>query len=250
VVRVFEFFLRSRSRAPRSDTYSFSPVFTYSGRATTKPGVRPSEHSIVHTVGYQPRLLPGEGGIVKESIGVEPPPGTSVEPPLNRASRINFGIHHPIQYNVKVKDLGTVSQGDIPKLIGYWQEEQLQGALPSDAPNSYRQTSSAQGSLPYSSYQQSQVGYHGERYLGHHHQNQQYPGYGAQGASRQSTQSANGPSLFQLRIPIYVGSPIITTFQLFKMTFSTSTTFHTSRSIDLFITFFSFSHEVTTKLSF
>jgi len=43
---------------------------------------------------------------------------------LDVASRIYFGIHHPIQYNVKVKEIGNVPPHAIPALIGNWQEEQ------------------------------------------------------------------------------------------------------------------------------
>lgn len=40
-------------------------------------------------------------------------------PPLVATSRLNFGIHHPIQYNVKVKDLGSVASAHIPLLRAY-----------------------------------------------------------------------------------------------------------------------------------
>lgn len=47
--------------------------------------------------------------------------------PLSRASRIYFGIQHPIQYNVKVKDLGYVLPDDMPFLNGYWNMEHRKG---------------------------------------------------------------------------------------------------------------------------
>jgi len=47
------------------------------------------------------------------------------ERPLAIASRIYFGIHHPIQYNVKVKDLGIVHQDWMPTFLGYWNMENL-----------------------------------------------------------------------------------------------------------------------------
>ena len=96
------------------------PIFTYSNRATTKRGVRPEEHAIVYTRGYIPQLLDGENGITKASISVVSAEGTPV---LSIASRIYFGIHHPIQYNVRVKDMGHVPQDLIPTLIGNWREE-------------------------------------------------------------------------------------------------------------------------------
>jgi hypothetical protein len=45
------------------------------------------------------------------------------EKPLAQASRIYFGIHHPIQYNVKVKDLGYVHPDQIATFLGYWRME-------------------------------------------------------------------------------------------------------------------------------
>jgi hypothetical protein len=42
---------------------------------------------------------------------------------LHVASRIYFGIHHPIQYNNKVKEIGYVPPSQVPTLIGNWKEE-------------------------------------------------------------------------------------------------------------------------------
>jgi hypothetical protein len=97
------------------------PIFTYSGRATTKRGVRPAEHGIAYSIGQKAELLPGELGITKASIGVEMAAG---EPVLDKASRIYYGIHHPIQYNVKVKKIGQVPQTHMASLIGNWKEEE------------------------------------------------------------------------------------------------------------------------------
>lgn len=96
------------------------PIFTYSNRGTTKRGVRPEEHAIVFTSGYEPQLVQGETGITKPSISVVQEEGS---PPLNIASRIYFGIHHPVQYNVRVKDIGHVPQEQVSTLVGIWREE-------------------------------------------------------------------------------------------------------------------------------
>lgn len=42
---------------------------------------------------------------------------------LATASRIYFAIHHPIQYNVKVKSLGYVHPDYLPTFLGYWNQE-------------------------------------------------------------------------------------------------------------------------------
>ncbi|KAH8727748.1 hypothetical protein GQ44DRAFT_757681 [Phaeosphaeriaceae sp. PMI808] len=96
------------------------PIFTYSGKATTKRGVRPAAHGIAYSWGKQPELIPSEGGITKAPIAVVM---TEKVHTLDPASRIYYGIHHPIQYNVKVKDIGYVTQPEIPVLIGNWRAE-------------------------------------------------------------------------------------------------------------------------------
>lgn len=118
-------------------TSRISPIFTYSGKATLKRGVRPTEHAVIHTSGCRPTLLEDETGIVKDPIAVETPLD---QRPLHQASRIYFGIVHPIQYNVKVKDLGMVCQDNIPKVIGYYEEEQMNDIIPNmiSSPNTSR----------------------------------------------------------------------------------------------------------------
>lgn len=76
-----------------------------------------SEHAIAYSWGQQPELLPGESGIVMDPICIVMNEG---ERPLSVASRIYFGIHHPIQYNVKVKDIGYVSGDHMGRLLGNW----------------------------------------------------------------------------------------------------------------------------------
>ncbi|KAH7409826.1 kinase-like domain-containing protein [Phaeosphaeria sp. MPI-PUGE-AT-0046c] len=107
-------------RAKREFCYAI-PIFTYSGRATTKRGVRPSEHGIAYSWGQKAQLLPGEGGIIKPSIAVVMAEGVVN---LHIASRIYYGIMHPIQYNVKVKDIGYVPEIHVPSLIGNWKAEE------------------------------------------------------------------------------------------------------------------------------
>ncbi|KAJ4374887.1 hypothetical protein N0V83_001965 [Neocucurbitaria cava] len=89
-------------------------------QATLRRGVRPEEHGIVYTYGRSPELIEGETGITKYSIAVVMAAG---EQAFHTTSRIYYGIHHPIQYNVKVRDKGTVLDEHIPALIGNWKEE-------------------------------------------------------------------------------------------------------------------------------
>jgi hypothetical protein len=97
------------------------PIFTYSGRATTKRGVRAAEHGIAYTWGKLPELIHGEGGMTKPSVAVVMNPSLQ---PLNVASRIYYGITHPIQYNVKVKEIGYVLQAHVPSVISSWKIEE------------------------------------------------------------------------------------------------------------------------------
>jgi hypothetical protein len=96
------------------------PIYTYSNRATTKRGVRPEEHGIAYSKGQEPKLVPGEEGINKRPIAVAMAQDVSA---LHIASRIYYGIHHPIRYNVKVKDIGLVLSDHLPALIGNWKAE-------------------------------------------------------------------------------------------------------------------------------
>ncbi|KAF2267691.1 hypothetical protein CC78DRAFT_456312, partial [Lojkania enalia] len=100
------------------------PIFTYGGKATTKKGISAKEHAIAFSSGSKPTLVSGENqggedGLKEIPICIEMNHG---EDPLDPASRIFFGIHHPIQHNVKVKDLGDVWKSHLPTLRGYWKE--------------------------------------------------------------------------------------------------------------------------------
>lgn len=96
-----------------------SPVSTYGGRGTLKPGLDPTTHAIVYTTDSAPMELRGENGMEKEPIAIIPNNGTT----LTHSSRLNFALHHPIQHNVKVKDLGRVCPEDLPNLTAYWRME-------------------------------------------------------------------------------------------------------------------------------
>ena len=97
------------------------PIFTYGGQGTLKKGVRAEQHAVAYSTSQEAQAFKDEiGKITKRPIGVVMESG---EPDLHIASRIYFGIHHPIQYNVRVKNIGRVREKDMPNLIGYWKEE-------------------------------------------------------------------------------------------------------------------------------
>ncbi|KAF2262816.1 hypothetical protein CC78DRAFT_582140 [Lojkania enalia] len=97
------------------------PVLTYGGQGTLKSGCDPQEHSIMYLRGDVPTLLPGEKSLQKEPIEIVP--AASDRKILDHTSRIRFGRGQAIQYNVKAKDIGHVSEEHIPLLVRYWREE-------------------------------------------------------------------------------------------------------------------------------
>jgi hypothetical protein len=98
----------------------YSPIFSYGNKGTTKRGVVADEHAIAYSLGMQPQLVPGEAPLAKAPIPIIMDDDTT---PLAAASRIYFAIHHPIQYNVKVKSLGYVHPDYLPTFLGYWNQE-------------------------------------------------------------------------------------------------------------------------------
>ncbi|KAI4945159.1 hypothetical protein J4E91_008136 [Alternaria rosae] len=97
-----------------------SPIFTYYGQATTKNGVVADEHAIAYSLEMEPQLVSGEAPLLKAPIPIVTEENNK---PLVPASRIYFACHHPIQYNVKVKNLGHVHPDYLPTFLGYWNQE-------------------------------------------------------------------------------------------------------------------------------
>jgi hypothetical protein len=91
-----------------------------------KPGCRPSEHTIVHFSGTRPFYFDGEyeSGMTKDPIEIVPAePNATMDP----TSRLRFGKTFPVEWNVKVKDIGQVAPHHMAKLIEYWREERFSG---------------------------------------------------------------------------------------------------------------------------
>jgi len=78
------------------------------------------EHAIAYSLGQQPQHVKGEAPLRKSPIPIVMEENNRALPP---ASRIFFAIHHPIQYNVKVKNLGYVHPDYLPTFLGYWNQE-------------------------------------------------------------------------------------------------------------------------------
>ena len=89
-----------------------SQITTYRGRATLKPGCNPNEHTIIHFEGTEPQYIDGEEGnsMDKDPIRVQP---TNRNETMDPASRLRFGKTYPVEWNVKVKDIGKVHAEDM-----------------------------------------------------------------------------------------------------------------------------------------
>jgi hypothetical protein len=73
---------------------------------------------VIYKWDTSPQLLDGESGVGKTAIAY-----ISTDRDLHVASRVHYGVHMLIQYNVKVKDLGYVTPEDIPRLLGNYSDE-------------------------------------------------------------------------------------------------------------------------------
>lgn len=103
------------SVADPSDCFS-SPITTYSGKATTKPGVNQNAHTIVYSDRTPPPRLPGETRMNKDPLRI------MVDNPSNKLdpkSRINLSKAIPIDHNHRVKTIGVVEERSLAKLLVY-----------------------------------------------------------------------------------------------------------------------------------
>ncbi|CAI6332918.1 unnamed protein product [Periconia digitata] len=95
---------------------------TYSQRGVLKPGCNPSEHTVIYSQGKQPTYIEGEfqAGMIKEPIEFIPADSSVV---FNPFTRLRLGKTYPIEWNVKVKDIGAVHPEHLSKLLMYWRIE-------------------------------------------------------------------------------------------------------------------------------
>ena len=82
-----------------------SPILTYGGQGTNKPGVKAADHAIIYTGNVEPQPLPGENGIHKRSVKVE---STDPRGKLAPESRVNYSKVYTVEHNVKVCFIGRV----------------------------------------------------------------------------------------------------------------------------------------------
>ncbi len=97
--------------------FSFSPITTYGGRATMKPGVDQTAHTIVYTDKTAPAKLEGEERMTKEPIRIVL---ASPDEKLDPLSRIDLSKYQVIQHNWRIRKIGDVHPKSLPKLLNYW----------------------------------------------------------------------------------------------------------------------------------
>ncbi|KAH7112799.1 hypothetical protein B0J11DRAFT_541935 [Dendryphion nanum] len=99
------------------------PIYTYSGRGTTKRGCNAKEHAPAYLRGQSVQYFEGEAeaGMDKKPIEIVP---ASADIMMNGASRIRFGKTYPVEWNVKVKDIGQVLKKHMRLLYKYWKSTQ------------------------------------------------------------------------------------------------------------------------------
>ena len=106
-----------------------SAISTYRGQGVLKRGCNAVEHTIVYLTGQQPVYIQGEWekGMTKEPIMIQP---TDMTERMDPMSRVRLGKAYPIEWNVKLRDIGMVSRGDMTKLVRYYREEAGNGFDP------------------------------------------------------------------------------------------------------------------------
>jgi hypothetical protein len=75
------------------------------------------QHAIIYMQGQAPARLAAETGMVKEPLQVIPAAGHQK---LDQMARVNFSKVYTVEHNVKVMDVGKVSQDSLTKLMAYW----------------------------------------------------------------------------------------------------------------------------------
>jgi len=99
-----------------------SPITTYSGQATTKPGVISQDHSVIYyDHEREPNLLVGEE-LTKKAIRVSRSKISVAT--LDPLSRLDFGRPHTVHHTAKVVDLGMVVKEQRHLLDAYCRQSQ------------------------------------------------------------------------------------------------------------------------------
>jgi hypothetical protein len=105
------------------------PINTYSGQATTKPGVAAQDHAAVVPESGEAQYHPKEEKLTKTPmiIIVE----NASTGPISPMARINFAKVYTVEYNVKVRKVGRIASDSIWRMDEYFTECLAPGTTPS-----------------------------------------------------------------------------------------------------------------------
>ncbi|KAI1608380.1 hypothetical protein EDD36DRAFT_97255 [Exophiala viscosa] len=102
------------------------PILSYGEKGVKKamPRSEKQAHAIIYKNGHSiPTSLPGEPEFTKRPIAADMRRGETLWP----SSRIHFGKHHTVEYNVKVKDIGNIAEISRAELESYFRQESFEG---------------------------------------------------------------------------------------------------------------------------
>lgn len=97
-----------------------SRISTHGGQGAVGKLINQKEHGIVYTGETPPKNLEGEKNLNKDPIQIV---ATDASQYLDPLSRIHYAKPYPVEHNVKVREVGMVSQRDRRKVLGYYQLE-------------------------------------------------------------------------------------------------------------------------------
>jgi hypothetical protein len=106
------------------------PIHTYSGQGTSKPGVNPADHAplvknneevVYHELEDKMAINKMPLSLIVEDLTIN----------FNPYSRVCFSKPHTFQHNIKVRKIGRIAPGHLPRLIQYYRERV--GVMDTDA---------------------------------------------------------------------------------------------------------------------
>ena len=98
------------------------PIHTYGNRGVEKRGFDDTDiqgHAVIYMTGKSPYTPSSEPRMSKTPIQVDP----AGDQELERMSRVNFTKVHTVEHEVKVLNIGRVSQKSMPDFERYWADQ-------------------------------------------------------------------------------------------------------------------------------
>lgn len=97
-----------------------SRISTHGGQGAVGRLISQKEHGIVYMGETPPKKLAEERNLHKDPIQIMPADASQSLDPL---SRIHYAKPYPVEHNVKVQEVGMVSQRDRRKVMAYYHTE-------------------------------------------------------------------------------------------------------------------------------